>query len=150
MDTMTIIIDQQRVLDLPYEVGRNEDGEQVVVLPFTSAHDLLTQWKFLDNGRRDFRYGGSEDDSAPSTIIVAWATHHGSLSMTDIDPFWGEMGQWPGLDTWNGYALEGLAEGLPIEALQWGPEIGEPDPIHPGESVTSGTLDLLDPDEREI
>lgn len=133
MSKITIIVDNQSSLEVDYFIAEQEgSGELEVVLPFDSAYSVIEQWRYLSGSRRGFRFGGHDGDDTPDTIIIAWSTLQG-LTMTDLDPFYGRV---PGgfVDTFNAYSLQDLAGALPIEALQWGPLIGEADPIHPGES----------------
>lgn len=110
---MDILIDHQKVVSVDYTYLANEDGEQILVVDFLSANEILTAWRDLDLGRRNFRYARGEGDSTPSAVILAWATGTGHLVMSDVEPFW------DGREELNAYDLHYLAGQLPEGMLDW-------------------------------
>lgn len=111
---MDILIDCQKVVRVDYTYLANEDGERILIVDFTSANEILTAWRDLDLGRRNYRYARGYSDTAPSAIILAWATADGQLVLSDVEPFW------DGREELNAYDLNYLAGQLPEGMLDWG------------------------------
>jgi hypothetical protein len=139
---MDILIDNQKVVATEPEWRPNQGGGAVLTLSFDDTAKVLDAWKALDPERRNYRWAGDEDDTAPSRIIAAWVYGDGKLGMYDVDP------HWDGIGTANAYSLDELEGALgPGMQLRWGGVIGEDDV--PPLPEWARTYDLLDPDERE-
>lgn len=113
-----ILIDSQKAVDVTPRIEADEYGDPTVILAFTDVHNTLTAWMDLDPGHRNFRYGNSESNDNPSTIIIMWVSGIGALEVSDVDPFF------TGVFDMNAYSLDRLANALP-GSLQWGDTIGE-------------------------
>lgn len=100
--TMQIMIDNQKVLDLPVQSAQTDDG-LVQWLAFDQAHEVFEIWKHLDVAHRNYRYGGDANDLSPSEVHIAYVDATGALRMETVDPFW------DGSDTLNGWPLDELA-----------------------------------------
>jgi hypothetical protein len=119
---MHVLIDMQKPVEVEYTKRLDTEGEEQVVLDFDSTYRLLEAWIGLDPSRRNYRYGGTEDDNHPDPIILAYVGTEAfpTLEVGDVDPFTTE-----GFDTLNAYSLAALEEALPAGCLMYGPAIGE-------------------------
>lgn len=108
---MHVLIDDQKVIEVtPLTLDCEEEGKRAA-LSFTDTHAILETWVALAPGRRNFRYGGDESDTEPSTIIIAEA-HNNTLDLFDIDP------HWDGSVTHNAYRWDDLEDTLPIKVVE--------------------------------
>lgn len=105
---MQIMIDNQKVLDLPVQSTETDEGP-VLWLAFTDAHEVFETWKHLDVAHRDYRYGGSEDSDSPCEVHLAAVGATGALHMETVDPFW------DGSATRNGWPLDELSSMIELE-----------------------------------
>lgn len=118
---MRILIDDHQGIEVTGRWSKNEDEEDVLVLPFLENAKVMEAWQAADPAHRSYRYGTGPDDTDPCTLIVAWvARNNGALVMADVDP------HYDGSDTLNAYALDELGGALGIDVLKWGAEIDEP------------------------
>jgi hypothetical protein len=106
---MQIMIDNQKVLDLPVQSTETDDG-LVLWLASSQAHEVLEVWKNLDVAHRDYRYGGEMDSREPYEVHLAAVGVNGVLHMETVEPFW------DGSETHNGWPLDELS---PMIQLDW-------------------------------
>lgn len=108
---MYILIDDQIPVEVtPLVDVTDQDDQPATVLTVDDTHKILTAWKDLSIGRRDFTYGNDDSDTEPSDIIIAEATRHG-LNFDTVDPFW------DGGFELNAYDLDVLSGVLPLKVV---------------------------------
>lgn len=117
---MRILIDDHIGVEVEARWAKSEDGEPELVVPFLENVKIMEAWLAADPAHRNYRYGGSENDTDADVLIVAWvAKHNGSLVMGDVNPWW------DGTTELNAYPLNALAGELG-DVLKWGAAIDEP------------------------
>lgn len=112
---MKILIDGQRVIDIPVGDMLDEDGIPHSVVTSDAMSHVLDAWMDL-NTNRDYRYGDPDSDG-PDTIVLAWVEGD-RLKMDMLEPFYtGEI-------ILHAWSLHTLRDIFPSGMLSWGVEVG--------------------------
>lgn len=85
--TLHLLVDETPVV-VPATVKSDDDGDEVVVLEFDAAFQVLSTWREQDETHRDSGWTGPPDSTDPENAYLAWVDETGELQVRHADMFW--------------------------------------------------------------